>query len=134
MEGPGVPLSSRSADDLGSKGAPFSTAPAVVLTLLAGGGPGPPDDPDQTNAQNRPVRHAGASPVRKVKIVAGMRSAEDCYRNVRRYSAGVMPVARRNARVKLDCEENRDSRAISESDARPVASIALALSSRRWLT
>jgi hypothetical protein len=45
-----------------------------------------------------------------------------------------MPVARRNARVKLDCEENRDSRAISESDARPVASIALALSSRRRLT
>ena len=56
------------------------------------------------------------------------------YCNVRRYSFGVMPVARRNARVKLDCEENRDSRAISESDARPVASIALALSSRRWLT
>ena len=67
-------------------------------------------------------------------IVVGMRSAEDCYRKVRRYSAGVMPVARRNARVKLDCEENRDSRAISESDARPVASIALALSSRRRLT
>jgi hypothetical protein len=35
-------------------------------------------------------------------IVAGMRSAEKCYRNVRRYSAGVTPVARRNARVKLD--------------------------------
>ena len=43
-------------------------------------------------------------------IVVGMRSAEDCYRKVvRRYSAGVMPVARRNARVKLDCEENRQS-------------------------
>jgi hypothetical protein len=27
------------------------------------------------------------------------------------------PVARRNARVELDCEENRQSRAISESDA-----------------
>ena len=81
MEGPGVPLSSRSADDLGSKGAPFSTAPAVVLTLLAGGGPGPPDDPDQTNAQNRPVRHAGTGPIRRVMIVAGMRSAEDCYRS-----------------------------------------------------
>ena len=67
-------------------------------------------------------------------IVVGMRSAEDCYRNVCRYSAGVMPVARRNARVKLDCEENRDSRAISESDARPVAIIALAVSSRRRLT
>jgi hypothetical protein len=38
-----------------------------------------------------------------------MRSVEDCYRNVRRYSAGVMPTARRNARVKLDCEENRQS-------------------------
>ena len=35
-------------------------------------------------------------------IVVGMRSAADCYRNVRRYSAGVTPVARRNARVKLD--------------------------------
>jgi hypothetical protein len=67
-------------------------------------------------------------------IVVGMRSAEDCYRKVRRYSAGVMPIARRNARVKLDCEEKRDSRAISESDARPVAIIALAVSSRRRLT
>ena len=66
-----MPLSSRSADDLGSKGAPFSTAPAVVLTLLAGGGPGPP--------KNRPVRHAGTGPIRRVMIVAGMRSAEDCY-------------------------------------------------------
>jgi hypothetical protein len=45
-------------------------------------------------------------------IVVGMSSAEDCYRNVRRYSAGVMPVARRNARVKLDCEENRDTKRI----------------------
>jgi hypothetical protein len=32
-------------------------------------------------------------------IVVGMRSAEDCYRKVRRYSAGVMPMARRNARL-----------------------------------
>ena len=66
--------------------------------------------------------------------MAGMRSAGKCYRNVRRYSTGVMPVARRNARVKLDCEENRHSRAISLSDARPVAIIALAVSSRRRLT
>jgi len=50
-----------------------------------------------------------------------MRAAEGCYCNARRYSAGVMPVARRNARVKLDCEENRQSRAIFESDAHPVA-------------
>ena len=106
MEGPGVPLSSCSADDLGSKGAPFSTAPAVVLTLLAGGPPGPPTGPIRRTHRIGPVRHAGASPVRRVKIVAGMRSAEDCYRSVRRYSAGVMPVACRNARVKLDCEEN----------------------------
>jgi hypothetical protein len=48
-------------------------------------------------------------------IVVGVRSAEECYRNLRRYSAGVMPVARRNARVKLDCEKNLQSRAISQS-------------------
>jgi hypothetical protein len=66
-------------------------------------------------------------------IVAGMRSAEECYRKVRRYSAGVMPAARRKARVKLDCEENWQLKAISESDD-PVAIIALALSSRRRLT
>jgi len=63
-----------------------------------------------------------------------MRSAEDCHRSVCRYSAGVMPMVRRNARAKLDCEENWQLKAISESDVRPVASIALALSSRRWLT
>jgi hypothetical protein len=56
------------------------------------------------------------------------------YRNARRYPAGVMPVARRNARVKLDCEENWESRAISWRDARPVAIIAFAFSSRRRLT
>ena len=67
-------------------------------------------------------------------VVAGMRSAGKCYRNVLRYSAGVMPVARRNARVKLDCEENWQLKAISESDARPVAIIVLAHSSRRRLT
>ena len=54
--------------------------------------------------------------------------------NVRRYSAAIMPAARRNARVKLDCEENWQLKAISESDARPVAIIVLALSSRRRLT
>jgi hypothetical protein len=59
---------------------------------------------------------------------------EERYRNARRYPAGVMPVARRNARVKLDCEENWQSRAISWRDARPVAIIALAFSSRRRLT
>ena len=71
---------------------------------------------------------------RKVMMVVGMRSLEECYRNVRRYAAGVMPMARRNARVKLDSEENWQSSAISRSDARPVAIIALALSSRRRLT
>ena len=63
-----------------------------------------------------------------------MRSTEQSYCNVRRYSFGVMPVARRNARVKLDCEENWQLKAISESDAPPVAIIVLALSSRRRLT
>jgi hypothetical protein len=60
--------------------------------------------------------------------------AMNAYRNARRYPAGVMPVPRRNARVKLDCEENWQSRAISWSDARPVAIIAFAFSSRRRLT
>ncbi len=46
---------------------------------------------------------------RRVMIVVAMRSAEGCYHNVCRYLAGVMPVARRNARVKLDSEENRQS-------------------------
>jgi hypothetical protein len=93
------------------------------------------DEPDQANPQNPfGPAHWKPAPVRGGMIVAGMRSAEECYRNVRRYSAGVMPVARRNARVKLDCEEKRQSRAISQSDARPVAIIALAFSSRRWLT
>ena len=67
---------------------------------------------------------------RKVMMVVGMRSLE-CYRNVRRYAAGVMPMARRNARVKLDSEENWQSSAISLSDARPVAIMTFALSSRR---
>jgi hypothetical protein len=40
-------------------------------------------------------------------------------------------MARRNARSKLDTEENRQSRAISWSDARPVAIMTFALSSRR---
>jgi hypothetical protein len=39
-------------------------------------------------------------------MVVGALADEECYRNVRRYSAGVIPVAHRNARVKLDCEEN----------------------------
>src|SRR6266536_2149447 len=92
--------------------------------------------PDLLSAESVRPADAGINPapVRRGMIVVGMRSAEECYRKVRRYSAGVTPVARRNARVKLDCEENRESRAISESDARPVAIIALALASRRWLT
>ena len=57
-------------------------------------------------------------------------SLEECNRNVRRYAAGVMPVARRNARVKFDSEENRQASAISRSDARPVAIMTFALSSR----
>ena len=104
------------------------------MTVLAGGA-GFADEPDQADAQNRPGPARGSQPgLQGVMIVVWMRSAEEFYRNVRRYSAGVAPVARRNARVKLDCEENRDSRAISESDARPVAIIALAVSSRRRLT
>jgi hypothetical protein len=123
-----------STADLVSEEAPASTAPAVFLTVLAA------DrlyrrHPVKRNAQkgSAPARWKPA-PVRRVMVVAGMRSAGKCYRNVCRYSAGVMPVARRNARVKLDCEENRQSKAISPSDARPAAIIALALSSRRWLT
>ena len=38
--------------------------------------------------------------------ITGFITTEQRYCNVRRYSFGVMPVARRNARVKLDCEEN----------------------------
>ena len=67
-------------------------------------------------------------------IVVGMHSTADFYLSFRRYWAGVMPVTRRNAWVKLDSEENRQSRAISRSAARPVAIIAFALSSRRRLT
>ena len=71
---------------------------------------------------------------RKVMMVVGMRSLEECYRNVRRYAAGVMPMARRNARVKFDSEENWQASAISRSDARPVVIMNFALSSRRLLT
>jgi hypothetical protein len=120
-----------------SEGAPASTAPAVFLTVLAGGGgkAGLADDGGSSErAESVRSRAPEPAPVRRVMVVAGMRSAGKCYRNVCRYSAGVTPVARRNARVKLDCEENRQSRAISPSDARPVAIIALALSSRRRLT
>jgi hypothetical protein len=108
-----------SPPDLGSEGAPASTAPAVFLTVLAA----------DRLCRRRPVERGaqnGPEPGR-------LETSTD-YRAVRRYSAGVFPVARRNARVKLDCEENRQSRAISKSDARPAAIIALALSSRRRLT
>jgi hypothetical protein len=124
-----------STADLVSEGAPASAAPAVFLTVLAGGGAGFADDGGSSErAESVRSGTLETSTVRRVLIVVGIRSAEERYRNVCRNSAGVMPVARRNARVKLDCEENRQSRAISPSDARPVAIIALALSSRRWLT
>jgi hypothetical protein len=45
-----------------------------------------------------------------------------------------MPVARRNARVKLDCEENPHMKAISAIDVAPAAIIVFARSSRLWLT
>src|SRR6266403_1088345 len=89
---------------------------------------------DQANARHRPAPVGWKGTGRHGHDVAWMRSAEEGYRAVRRYSAGVMPVARRNARGKLDCEENRQSGAISKGDARPAAIIALALSSRRRLT
>ena len=54
--------------------------------------------------------------------------------NSRRYIAGVKPVARRNARVKLDCEENPHMKAISAIDVAPAAIIVFARSSRLWLT
>jgi hypothetical protein len=116
-----------------SKGAPASTAPAIVLTVLAGGGFAD-DGGSSDRAESVRSGTLETSTVRRVLTVARMRSAGKCYRNVCRYSAGVMPVARRNARVKLDCEENWQSKAISSSDARPAAIIVLALSSRRRLT
>ena len=83
------------------------------------------------NAQNQPDRRGGKRTGGKIMMMVGMLSLEESYRNVRRYAAGVMPMARRNARVKFDSEENRQASAISHSDVRPVAIIALALSSRR---
>src|SRR5262249_7390081 len=53
---------------------------------------------------------------------------------VRRYSPGVTPVARRNARLKLACDENRQLRAILFRDCLPSASNVIALCSRCWLT
>jgi hypothetical protein len=87
---------------------------ACCLLDRSCGGPASPTTADQANAQNRsgPGRWKPA-PVRRVLIVARMRSAEEYYRKVRRYSAGVMPMARRNARVKHDCEENWQLKAIS---------------------
>ena len=123
-----------STADLVSEGAPASTASAVFLTVLAGGAGFADDGGSSERAEGPDPARWKPAPVRRVMIVAGIRSAEERYRNVCRYSAGVMPTARRNARVKLDCEENWQSRAISESDARPAAIIALAFSSRRWLT
>src|SRR5712672_1074172 len=85
---------------------------------------------DQANARNRPAPVGWKGTGRHGHDVAWMRSAEEGYRAVRRYSAGVMPVARRNARVKLDCEENWQLKAISLSDGFPVAINAFAASSR----
>lgn len=48
------------------------------------------------------------------------------YRDARRYSPGVIPVARRKARVKLDCEPNRASNAILSSGLSPATIMALA--------
>ena len=62
------------------------------------------------------------------------RSADSYEADARRYSAGVMPVARLNARVKLDCEENRQTKAVLAIDVPPAAIIAFAHSRRLWLT
>jgi hypothetical protein len=56
------------------------------------------------------------------------------YRLARRYLPGVTPVARRNARLKLACEENWPLSAISLKDRLPAASSTIAVSSRCWLT
>jgi hypothetical protein len=45
-----------------------------------------------------------------------------------------MPVARRNARVKLACDEKRAFEPTSASDNRPAAISAIAFSSRKRLT
>jgi hypothetical protein len=54
-------------------------------------------------------------------------------RRCRRYCPGVKPVARLKARVKLDCEENRHTEAVSAIDVSPAAIIAFAHSRRLWL-
>lgn len=53
---------------------------------------------------------------------------------IRRNDPGDIPVARRNAREKFDCEENRASSATSMIGVSRSASIALARSSLRPLT
>jgi hypothetical protein len=112
IEGAGAQLSSSSS--WCRNRAPACTGPAVVLTVFAGlDSP----RPDQANATNGPGPAREDARVRSVTNFAEMRTAEECYRNLRRYSPGVMPVARRNARLKLDSEENRQSRAIWLSGA-----------------
>lgn len=106
------------------------TRPAVVLTVLADAELVKTRSKSAVNSSRRAENRHPAC----IIIVFGLRSDERCYRVARRYSAGVMPVARRKARVKLDCEENLESSAIFPSDVRPAAIMALALSSRRWLT
>jgi hypothetical protein len=54
-------------------------------------------------------------------------------RNWRRYSVGVIPVARWNARVKLACEEKCALNAISASGSLLAANSAMAISSRTRL-
>jgi hypothetical protein len=122
--------SSCSATDLVSEESARPSAPAAFHAVPANLNLGS----DRANAQNQPGRRAGNRTGGKIMMVVGMLSLEECYRNVRRYAVGVMPMARRNARVKFDSEENWQASAISDSDARPVAIIALALSSRRPLT
>lgn len=106
------------------------TRPAVVLTVLA--------DAELVKTKSKSAekssRQADTEHTCPRRICTWIAPNKRRYRDARRYSPGVMPVARRKARVKLVCEENWESRAIFPSDVRPAAIRALALSSRRWLT
>ena len=82
-----------SSADLVSEGAPASTAPAVVLTILAVDGLRRGEPINRTRGIG-PLRHTGRHPAGKVHGLVGIRSAKECYRNVLRYSPGGMPVAR----------------------------------------
>jgi hypothetical protein len=74
----------------------------------------------------RSIRSNGAGVVDKI--------CAELPRRRRRYSAGVIPVARRNARVKLACDEKRALKAICASGDLPAAISAVAFSSRIRLT